>query len=56
VTDVGDGNSIEALVTYRAEKAFVTIEKTQNFKTPSGGGRDDAVKDGIQTWTIPSAR
>jgi hypothetical protein len=51
-----DGDRIQPLVANGAEKAFIAIKKTQNLKTPSGGGRNDAVKNGIEPGAITTAR
>jgi hypothetical protein len=51
-----DGDRIQPLVANGAEEAFIAIKKTQNLKTPSGGGGDHAVKYGIESGAIATAR
>ena len=47
VTDLGDGDRIETLVTDRAEQTLVTIEKTQDLKPAGGGCGDHAVQNRV---------
>jgi hypothetical protein len=55
MTDVGDGNGVEPLITDGIQETFVTIEKTQHLEAPGGGGGDHAVKNCIETGAIAAA-